>query len=66
MKRTIVSKAENLDVLHSVISDIAGKSMRIKCMEEEEKMDKKKPADFVGKVMGYTEKLNIPVNRLDD
>lgn len=66
MKRTIVSKAENLDVLHSVISDIAGKSMRIKCMEEEEKMEKKKPADFVGKVMGYTEKLNIPVNILDD
>lgn len=66
MKRTMVSRAENLEVLHSVISGIAGKSMRVKCMEEEEEKMERKPADFVEKVMGYTEKLNIPVNILDD
>ncbi len=72
--KVLVSKAENLEIVESYASKKLGREVHIKCLNESELKDipslkPPKPTEeeaFIGKAKDLSERLNIPVNIIDE
>lgn len=73
LKKTIISKFENLKLIEDTVSSIMGREIKLKCVDAEELQSVPHPAavhdeenDAIKKVMELSEKFNIPVNVIDE
>jgi DNA polymerase-3 subunit gamma/tau len=67
-----VSRSENIQAIEKVLGNILGKDLKVKCLDKNEvdepsavKSDEKKE-DWLEKAQGIAEKLNIPLNIIDE
>lgn len=64
-KKTLVSKAENIEVIETVAAKKLGRNVRIKCIDENEAKDKAMVDQLIEKARDVAEKLDVPLNVID-
>lgn len=67
--KMFVSKAENLEVVESYLSECMGKDVRIKCMDEEDTVEtskKEEKDELIEKAQDIADKLNVTLNIIDE
>jgi DNA polymerase-3 subunit gamma/tau len=67
-----VSKSENIQDIEKILGGMLGGELRVKCLDENEVVDppaikpEDKKEDWLEKAQGIAEKLNIPLNIIDE
>jgi len=70
--KMMLSKAENLEVIESVLSKKLGRQIKVKCLDEEDleegsgTEEAQEADDFISKAQDIADKLDIPINIIDE
>lgn len=66
----VVSKPENIELIESIISEKTEEKLKVKCLNEEERSysskQKLKESDSINKAKDIAQKLNVPLNIIDE
>nr|WP_276020122.1 DNA polymerase III subunit gamma/tau [Acetivibrio straminisolvens] len=67
--KMFVEKSENLEVVEECLCEFLGKKVRVKCLGEEDIVDtekKEEKDELIEKVQDFAEKVDIPLNIIDE
>jgi len=68
-KKTLVSKPENIEIIEKIASAKLGRSVAVRCWDDNaynRKVLDDKDDEFVQKAKSIADKLNIPLNIIDE